>query len=347
MQLSPKLRNRSLERVRDHLLLVALWGLPTTILLSSYAYLAFEHNALNLFNVVVHESGSYTLLETILYTRHFIREVPICIMTATAVAGAFLWYAPLASLTRIEQERVWRLCKISYLGALVIFALSALSSAWKQSVKDLLLDLLQFQTRDEVVSFGSHWQYHLLHLAFIFLASLGVAKLLRIFSRHRSVIPRHMGRLLITVSLLSFIVLTLILGLNLRPFQDPLYLGHQFREIVTHGSLTLSLSFGLLFTLELRLFRLECAEMPSQITVKDGLLILSAILIPFFILFQLRNIDIMSYTQKESSYLDLFASHNFEHTIDYIFVMLLTMAFYLHIQVINRGSVSKAKGDSL
>jgi len=149
-----------------------------------------------------------------------------------------------------------------------------------------------------------------------------------------------MGSRLILVWILIFAGLTLVLGPSLKPFRDPLYLGHQFREIVTHGSITLCLTMASMFSVELGLFHHESEKRKNGMIKESGLFLIGAVLVPLFIVYQLRSTDIMSYAQKKTGYVDLLASHNFEHMIDYIFVMLLSATLYIHVRTSGRNSAN-------
>ncbi len=107
------------------------------------------------------------------------------------------------------------------------------TSAW--------LDLAQYRTRDDLVGFGSHWRYHWLSTVW-FGAAVGLA-------------PALTGRLGWSVRLAPHrawtalawgyvLVLTVVFGLSGDVFLDVRHAGHQAREILTHGPVTLLLGIG-------------------------------------------------------------------------------------------------------
>ena len=56
----------------------AFWIFPLFILFMSYSYLAYEQGTPFFFQAEIHESGTYTLLETIFYFDHFILSLMSC-----------------------------------------------------------------------------------------------------------------------------------------------------------------------------------------------------------------------------------------------------------------------------
>ncbi len=61
--------------------------IPGIVWALSYLLLVREFGRWNLSGLPVHESGKYTLLQTVLYYSHFMRELPI----DTLYAFAILW----------------------------------------------------------------------------------------------------------------------------------------------------------------------------------------------------------------------------------------------------------------
>ena len=66
----------------------ALAGAPLAILVAGYVWLARDYGTPWLLPVVVHEGGRYTFAETILYCRHFLRELPVVTLYAAASVTA-------------------------------------------------------------------------------------------------------------------------------------------------------------------------------------------------------------------------------------------------------------------
>jgi len=67
--------------------LAAVLAVPALVWTISYVLLAREFGRWNLLKVKIHESGHYTLAETLFYYSHFLRELPI----DTLLACAVLW----------------------------------------------------------------------------------------------------------------------------------------------------------------------------------------------------------------------------------------------------------------
>jgi len=52
-----------------------------------------------------------------------------------------------------------------------------------------------------------------------------------------------MGQWVFNGILVLFTALSIVFGLDLKPFTDPVFLGHQAREAFTHGLVTLPLAW--------------------------------------------------------------------------------------------------------
>ena len=321
-------------------LLFALFGVPLAALGASYAYLAILHGTLNLLPVVVHESGDYTLLQTILYVRHFMREAIVCVTTSLACAAAFWLYLPEATLGLQENaRRRWAL--ICYGVASCVFTASFMASLVQQGLAGTLLDLFQYRTRDTFSEFGSHWQYHLLHVVFIAAATVFLAGFLRFLEEGRetgrgAIIAGRSGPLV--ASLIFIVLLTLTFDPSTRPFSNALFLAHAGREIATHSVLSVPLLFGVLLVLEqatvTRIFG-EPASANAVATARGLAALFGSALVACatagYILIQLASENVLGYAQKQSSYWDLLASHSFEHSLDYVFMAFLTAAIFLSL----------------
>src|SRR5260221_7798739 len=198
-----------------------LIGAPLLTLAVAFLAICVHFHTAWPWNVVVHEDGRRTLLETIFYFQHALGELPLEALLAAAVAGALLRFRPPAA----PQSFVW-----VALGAAIAIDALILIGAWRNVGYDAsLMFLLQYHTRDRSpLEFGSHWRYHLLSHATLMLAPAmisGAAK----------------ARVL-RLSWAACAVASVAFGVSALSFSDPQYLGHQARETFTHGLVTVPLA---------------------------------------------------------------------------------------------------------
>ena len=312
------------------LLPLGLIAMPFLVLTTSYVLLSFNHGRLNILNEVVHENGRYTLIETIFYFGHFSREIIICVMTSLAVAFSFYLYAPITHSIDDNSVQKTTLWGVTICAVFVFWTVSG--AAFKTGIRDFWLDFLQYRTTDTGVLFGSHWHSHFLHLLQIFVAAIGLSQLYRGVTGLSNVTVNPGGFLYILGWVGLFLFFSLIFRTDLRPFTDTRYLAHQMREIVTHLTVTLPLAFAALITIENKLIGFQFTHSKVNNLTGWGLFLLTtSLLVPAFILVQLHGRNIMSVAQKHSGYLDLFASHYFEHVLDYFFVAVLSAVLYVSL----------------
>jgi hypothetical protein len=304
------------------------------VLLLSYGYLSFEYKTLFLFTVKVHESGKYTLLQTILYFDHFVREIPVAAMNALSVSLSFYLFTPLAGISSSLQRRSFQITFLLVLFFLIIVSSGAIN---KTGFQGFILDLFQFRTRDDEIVYGSHWHSHFFDMIFVFLASLSVAFLIRLITGICNIKMNSYGRYLLVLWPAVFVLLTFIFQPDLKPFQDTRYIAHQFREIVTHSTVTIPLAFAGMVSLEKK-FLPESFSLKrcKKYNTAGLMLLLLTLMIPLFMVIRLSGRDILAAAQKKASYLNLLTSHYFEHSLDYFFVPALSIFIFLGIVLISQ-----------
>jgi len=325
-----------MNKLRISTCFLVLLGVPFLVLLASYLFLSWEHSRLNLWHVVVHENGAYTLAQSIFYFNHFVREIPVSFMTAFAFAASFYLFTPVVLCDSVRTRKLGNYLKILifiFLGAACIAAIC--QTNWGI----FLLDLGQFKTRDTSVLYGSHWHSHVFHVLWIFFAAGAAACVCREVSGVGYLSGSSYGVKLFGLWLVGFILTSGIFGFH-PALTNTRYLAHQCREIVTHSLVTLPLSFAVLMALEHKL-RAAVSSESSQAWKKRnrfwGLCsILAGSTVFFWMLVEIRHRHIMVYAQKQSSVMDLLASHFFEHSLDYLFVPLLTGGMFLFFLNVRR-----------
>ena len=283
---------------------------PLVLVAAAYAWLAIAHGTPQLWNVIVHESGHYTLGGTILFFRHHLREVPVDIVMALTLATAVATMSPGVSRRPVPWAGI---------AAVLLIGLTFAMAVSEEGVAEAAKDLLQFRTRDDDVSYGSHWRFHLLSTVWFVCATMVLAAVTS--GSVRVLRADGAARKLALVSWAVNIVLTLAFGLTMEPFTSGRYIGHQAREIMTHGVITLP------FTFALGLQRIG----PRGHAEPAGLFVtilawLGVLLIPLFLALAFSRTGLEETAQLSAGLSGVVAAHVFEHVLDYILVVLLTVA---------------------
>lgn len=320
------------------LVITILFGIPSLLVLGTYLWLALDHGTLWLFPAVVHESGDYTLLQTILYFRHVIRELPITLLYAISSVAAFKIYGPTGHSPIPQSKR----CLIPAVLTLVVVLVSWFMTINTWGVEVALQEVFQGYTRDDTFLSGSHWPFHLLSTIGYFLAAIIVATLLH-YGIHGTPPPRcpTVRSQWIGGTIVAMFVMTLLLGLTTAPFLDPRYIGHQARELLTHLSITLPLSFGVLLrethtTSGLMIKQIHRGGWIGQRPIKKVVpsrrisydLIAAAAVLFLGLLFLVGGTLLtgaVDHARPGTPLSSLVAAHLFEHTVDYLLVVCLVL----------------------
>jgi len=304
---------------RARLVLAACFAVPALVLVASLAWLALEHGTLRLWGVIVHESGRYTLRETVFYPAHFLRELPVDLAYALFVLAAVPDVARVASPLTAARGRILAFSSLGAAAFLVGAALivSALANGWSTVAGDLF----QSRTRDDLIASGSHWHYHLLSTAW-FGAAAGLAVALA--NRLRGAVAARASRIAQGVAWGWFIALTIIFGVSSHVFTDVRYVGHQAREILTHGSTTLLLAVGVALRAAAWL-RIEAVPGRAERTSAVVIRLAAVLVIPAYLGAVALGGDVMAEGQAASGLAGMVAAHYFEHTPDYLLEVMLVL----------------------
>lgn len=301
---------RAVQQRRAWLLILTI--VPLLLVAMAYGWLAVANGTPWLWDTVVHESGHYTLAQTILFVRHFLREVPVDIAMALALAGAIRTVTP----TGPRSDR-----RVFALAAVILVALAFIASAREEGWREAIRDLLQYRTRDDDLEYGSHWRFHLLSTVW-FAAAAPVLAGITCGARGVGA-PSGIARRLTIASWAWIVLLTILFGVGVDPFTSGRYIGHQAREIMTHGTLTLPLIFSLAV-------RWGAAAPPGSLpNAGVPLQVLgwvTVVSIPVFLLVAFGNTSLEGSAQLASGISGVVAAHVFEHVLDYLLVFFLAMA---------------------
>ncbi len=300
--------------------------LPIAVLVGSYLAICLKMKSWWPWHTVVHEDGRRTLLQTVLYFDHAARELPLDLLLGSAVAGSMLlFYRP--------STRMLPAVSSAFLAAMLtllvaIIAVIVIGASMTVGNADMIDNLMQYHTRPgATLVWGAHWRYHVLErLALIFL-SVALVGIHRVLSGLEPVNAVRPGLLFIGVTLATYVVASLIFGMTLEPFVDPQFLGHQARELVTHGSVTLPLSLAVCFLLSRRArtkgtqWGQRNHRWPIYLSGGCGVL-LGGFVGLGAVMNKAHNLG------QSSSMTILICSHYFEHAFTYIVTPLTAAALY-------------------
>lgn len=294
----------------------ALLALPLGLLAACMAWLTAAHGA-GVLGVTLHEDGQRTLPATVLYWRHFLREVPVAALYAVMVAGACAAYGPGPGRPRRSALTV---CLVA---AILLVGLAAIGAARAVGVRTALWDLLQAYVRDDQWAYGSHWRAHALSTLAFWLAAPGGAALLARAVDGAFTEPRRAARRRwLSGSLAALVVLSVVWWPAPEPLVDPRAIGHQAREAITHLVITLPLACGVWLLVHrdgagssARLSRPPAEVLAAGVGAAAIVAGLGAAVLVT------RAVQV---ARPDASLSSLVAAHAFEHALDYVFVALLT-----------------------
>jgi hypothetical protein len=193
--------------------------------------------------------------------------------------------------------------------------MSAASHGWSSAMQDLL----QYRTRDDLAGYGTHWHYHWLSTLW-FGAAVGTAPMVARWITGVPVLRQR--RFWTRVAWGYFLVLTLVFGVSADIFLDVRYAGHQAREILTHGPVTLLLGLGVLLAAGVGR-TLPDAERTSLRRPVPMTLAALTLLVPAYLAVVSLGGDVMAEGQSDFGLGAMVGAHYFEHALDYLLVLLI------------------------
>lgn len=303
--------------------MVALLFAPALLdLFLSYAYLVYLFGGFPLWRTIIHEQGTRNFWQTIFFNEHVLRELPLNTIYALAIAGFARWCGVRPSDPHLCRGR-FSLRSVAgvYLGVLVMWVLAA--TFFDLGARGVWVNLSQWKIDDKTFGYGFHWHFHWTGMiAVIFAAGGTVTAALGLLGR-----TRFGGPAGLLVWLAAFIGLTVIFGFSWKTFNDPRYLGHQVREVVTFVPLAVLPTVAFLIILNRngsppkpgRLWTVPCITLWGLFVGTMGVL-----LIPLW------GISVLNHAARPNlGLLYLIASHNFEHLLGYLYIIALTMLLAL------------------
>jgi hypothetical protein len=302
--------------------LAVCFGVPAAVLAAAYAWLAADHGTVALWNVVVHESGRYTFGETVFYFSHFLREVPTAVVYAfflLGISGGAAARRP--PHTPGGRDVLWG--GLALLLAAVLVAGAMLHASRVQGWASALQDLAQYRTRDDLSGYGTHWRYHWLSTLWFGFAASIVPAAARVIP---GAPPLRTHRFWKPAGWAAFLGLTAVFGLSADVFADVRYAGHQAREILTHAPVTLLLGIGVVIAASQSVIGPPASHAAGG---RDGvapatwLQTAMVLLIPAWLAVLSVGGEVMEHGQTDLGLGAMVAAHYFEHTLDYLLVLLI------------------------
>ncbi len=294
-------------------------GLVVLVLSGAFAWLAVDHRTLALWNVVVHESGHYTLGQTVFYVRHFLREIPTVLAMALFLISAY--GTPPARRRDGAVPAAAALWVPALLAAGLVVAVTVTLVSLDVGPREAALNFSQLYTRDDVSAYGSHWRFHWLSTLWFGLAVPATAWVGHRF--FRGPVPAgSAGAAGRRMAWLYFLGLTVIFGVGTEPFLDPRFIGHQAREIFTHAITTLPLGLGLMALVH-RTLGAGPGPAPPERQLAARFIALAAI--PAYLVAGTLLGDAMATGQTERGLAAMVAAHFFEHSLDFVLAASLVV----------------------
>ncbi|HYQ72898.1 MAG TPA: hypothetical protein VET88_13350 [Gammaproteobacteria bacterium] len=280
-------------------------------------------------NEIVHEGGDLSLLWTMLYFEHASRELPLDLLLGIAV-GCSIYYlcpgpdAPVSGYTHHRR-------RLAVSGLLAFLAVSAIicGTLWKNGFEALVNNLLQMHTRPgaELV-WGAHWRYHLLSRLSLMLASLGFAGMLLYLDSGKSASGDRSGMYAFGLVLAVFAGISLVFAPDIDPFRDPVFLGHQVREVFSHALVTLPAAWGICLLYAGRSDRAQSAITAGRAGLFwPAVSLLTAIILGSWLLAGALMTSAASQGQTEHMTMLIFP-HFFEHSFTFLVVPAIALMSY-------------------
>jgi hypothetical protein len=304
---------------------IAFRVVPVAVLGLAFAGICVMVGSAWPWQAVVHEDGSRTLLDTVLYFEHAARELLPDLVVAMAAAGAVRGFFPPdhrnhAAALATKRRRMTVIAMATLLailgGTIVVNGGQALAD-----------NLSQSHTRAGApLVWGAHWRYHFLDRLGQILAAFGAAGLVWLW-RGRPPVPRGTGRWRLYLAAFTlFAIATIIFRVTAEPFRDPAFLGHQLRELFTHGLVTLPLALGTCLGLARRFSTASGSDAPAPLW-SIAVAAAGTAAVAAFLLIASLAVDAQSHGQT-TGLGPLLLPHFGEHAFGYVFVPALAGLLY-------------------
>lgn len=312
-----------------------LISVPILTYAASYLYLGLYHGKAFLLNTVIHEGGTYTLLQSLFYASHFLGHIPVHVVLAFFFTGYYLCISG-DNFGRWPEKNIQMLSAV-----LVIFLISTvILSITVFGYEDTFSFITQKKQGVGIYRDGGAWNLHLPSTVLLFaLIPVYIYVVKRICDKNVHVGTR--GRGYMAFSLILFFSFTFLFNkhaiMDTLSFisNDPRYLAHGVRELLTFPLTYFPIPLYFFLREEKERGLASGSSMDRKLSF--GIMCLLIIFMGgFFYEASIplsRGID--SLAQRPTfakggklSISYLLASHYFEHFLDTIFFALLCLLLY-------------------
>lgn len=197
----------------------------------SYVYLAIYHHTFWLFPKIIHEGGTFTLLETMFYASHFLGHIPVHTVLACYFVGVWLSLFPSDNLQSTPGRTVryiW-LC-IALVGLSFIFSLQYFG------IEDTFAFILQKKQSVSVYQLGGAWILHFPSTVLLFFFIPPYLIVVRWWFGLPLNFTRNGSRLIyVAFGLMILLMMVVAAPWNsyLELWSNPRYMAHSVRELAT------------------------------------------------------------------------------------------------------------------
>jgi hypothetical protein len=298
--------------------------LPLAVLGFAFAGICIMVGSIWPWHAVVHEDGTRTLLDTVFYFEHATRELLPDLVLAAAVAGAVRWFLPPACRRDDARRSRRQLALLTAATTAVILG----ATFWSDGGRTVVDNLSQSHTRAGApLVWGAHWRYHFLDRLALALAAFSATGVVWIV-RGRPDSSHVPGRqAMYRAALLLFALATAGFRVTGEPFTDPAFLGHQLRELFTHGLVTFPLALGVCLALARR-FAAPAGAPSSGPVWSIALTGAASVMVAAFLLVASVLTGAQDHGQT-TGLAALLLPHFAEHALGYVFVPSLAGLLYL------------------
>ena len=320
--------------MRLSVLLFILLMPPVVYFAISYAYVAWWHKKLFLWDTLIHENGRLTLLGSLFYFDHFLACVPMVTLFALSTAGGAVLTSRLPS--GIGASGAAFLAALLLAAAVLLVAAAFFASVFTVGRQRTLDYAFQRIERDGIASKGGSWNQLQLSNIPIALGTVGVAAALinsagtAEANKHLDLVPA--GIACLGVAAMLSVTLTAVNWCGWRAFFNPRWLAHSVREIATFPLTGIPIALGSVLITEnwisgIYLWRIE----PRFLS-----LILFGMSVALFgtQLILLMRVNVLAMAQKPQFAGDgfsvpyLLCAHVFEHFLDFVLIVPMTGGIY-------------------
>ena len=119
-----------------------------------------------------------------------------------------------------------------------------------------------------------------------------------------------------------------VFGVQAEVFTSARYIGHQAREILTHGLITLPMTIAVVRWVTAPMGHAGSGAVPiaRPSGAVQAAVWVAIIGIPIFLVVAFRGADFAATAQLQSAYAGVVAAHVFEHVLDMVLVILVALA---------------------